>query len=209
MDPDLLAKWDTIMKRIDNMFLKSKHALDSLHRTENYREYPHEQRGSFQQYQRRDEQYHVDRYLNSIQMDVPTFDGCLDYSDRSSSQKFLDWLQCMDRYFTRYLLSEAEKVSFATMKLTGQASRYRSALETLRELRGEYPIETWHDMKAHLNQKYHCTHRITELKKAKIMVQHSDAPKLGYTFRSQNHQVPTFKSTSYQYSHQGNTHTSI
>jgi len=39
------------------------------------------------------------------------------------------------------------------------------------------------------------------------MVQHSDAPNLGYTFRSQNHQVPTFKSTSYQYSHQGNTQT--
>ena len=34
-----------------------------------------------------------------------------------------------------------------------------------RELRGEYPIGTWHDMKAHLNQKYRCTHGITELKK--------------------------------------------
>jgi len=46
----------------------------------------------------------------------------------------------MDRYFTRYLLSEAEKVSFATMKLTSQTSQYWSALETLCELR-EYPIE--------------------------------------------------------------------
>ena len=71
----------------------------------------------------------------------------------------------MDRYFTRYLLSAAEKVSFAVMKLTGQASQYLSALETLRELRREYPIGTWHDMKDHLNLKYRYTHGITELKK--------------------------------------------
>ena len=42
MDPDLPAKWDTIMKRIDNIFPKSKHALESLHRTDNYREYLYE-----------------------------------------------------------------------------------------------------------------------------------------------------------------------
>jgi len=65
----------------------------------NYREHLHKregQRGSFQQYQRRDEQYHVDRYLKSIQLDVPTFDGRLDYFDRSDPQIFLDWLQNID-----------------------------------------------------------------------------------------------------------------
>jgi len=87
----------------------------------------------------------------------------------------------MDMYFTRYLLLEPEKVSFIAMKLTDLASQYRSALETLRELRGEYPIRTWHDMKAYLNQKYHC------IKKANTLIQHSDAPSLGYTFRSQDH----------------------
>ena len=124
MNPDLLAKWDATMKRIDSMFPKSKHALESLHRIENYREHLHKregQCGSFQQYQKRNEWYHVDRYLKSIQLDIPTFDGRLNYS-RSSPQNFLDLLQSMDMYFTRYLLSEAEKVSFAAMKLTGQAS---------------------------------------------------------------------------------------
>ena len=62
-------------------------------------------------------------------------------------------------------------------------------------------------MKVHLNQTYHCTRGITELKKVAILVQHSDAPHLGHAFRSQNHQVLTFNSTSYQYSHQGNTQT--
>jgi len=139
-----------------------------LHRTENYREHLHEherQCGSSQQYQRRDEQYHVDRYLKSIQLDVPIFDGRLDYSDRLGPQNFLNWLQSMDRYFTRYQLSETEKVNFAAMKLTGQTSRYWFALETLRELRGEYPIGTWHEMKVHLTQKYLSTRGITELKK--------------------------------------------
>jgi len=131
MDPDLLAKWDATMKRINYMFPKSKHALESLHRTKNYREHLHEheeQRRSFQQYQRRDEPYHVDRYLKNIKLDVPTFDGRLNYSVHYSPQNFLDWLQSMDRYFTRYILSEAEKVSFVVMKLTDQASRYWSAL---------------------------------------------------------------------------------
>ena len=98
-------------------------------------------------------------------MDVPTFDGRLNYFDHSGPQNFLDWLQSMDRYFTRCISSEAEKASFAGMKLTGQASRYWSALETLRELRGEYPIGTWHEMKVHLTQKYLSTRGITELKK--------------------------------------------
>ena len=62
-------------------------------------------------------------------------------------------------------------------------------------------------MKAHLNQKYHYTRGITELKKADTLVQHSVAPNLDSTFRSQDHRVPTFKSISYQYSHQGNTQT--
>jgi len=63
MNPDLLTKWDTTMKHINNIFPKLKHALESLHKTESYREHLHEregQCGSFQQYQRRDEQYHVD-----------------------------------------------------------------------------------------------------------------------------------------------------
>ena len=91
------------------------------------------------------------------------------------------------------------------MKLTGRASQYWSALENIREVRGEYPIGTWHDMKARLNQKYRCAHGITELKEADPLVQYSDAPNLGYTFKSQDHQVPTFKSISYQYSHHSNT----
>jgi len=60
-------------------------------------------------------------------------------------------------------------------------------------------------MKAHLNQKSYCTRGITELKKADTLVQDFTAPNLDYTFRNQDHRVPTFKSTLYQYSQQGNT----
>jgi len=35
---------------------------------------------------------------------------------------FLNWLQSMNMYSIRYPFSEAEKVRFATMKLTGQAN---------------------------------------------------------------------------------------
>ena len=60
----------------------------------------------------------------------------------------------MDRYFKWYSMLEERKVSFAAMKLTGQASQYWANLETLRELRGEHPIDTWRDMKTQLKQKY-------------------------------------------------------
>ena len=130
-------------------------------------------------------------------MGVRTFHGRLDNSDHSDPQKILNWLQSMDRYFTRHLLSETEKVSFATMKLIVQASQYWSILETLCELRGEYLIETWHDM----IQKYNYARKITELKKTDILVQYFDASNLGYIFKSQNYRVPIFKSSSYQYSH--------
>ena len=49
---------------------------------------------------------------------------------------------------------EERKVSFATMKLTGQANQYWANLETLRELIGEFPIGMWRDMKTQLKQKF-------------------------------------------------------
>ena len=58
-------------------------------------------------------------------MDVPTFDGRLNYSGYlRNPQIFLDCLQNMDMYFDRYPFSEAEKVRFAITKLTEQASQY-------------------------------------------------------------------------------------
>jgi len=47
-----------------------------------------------------------------------------------------------------------------------------------------------------------CKCELTDLKKVYALVQDLDALKLGYTFRSQNHQALTFKSTFYQYPHQ-------
>ena len=51
-------------------------------------------------------------------------------------------------------MSEERKVSFAAMKLAGQASQYWANLETLRELRREHPIGTWRDIKTQQKQKY-------------------------------------------------------
>jgi len=47
-------------------------------------------------------------------MDIPTFDGCLNYSDYlRNPQFFLDWLQNKDMYFSRYPFSEVEKGSLS------------------------------------------------------------------------------------------------
>ena len=88
-------------------------------------------------------------------MDVPTFDGHLDYFGRlPNPQIFLDWLHHIDIYFTKYSFSESDKVRFATTKLTGQASQYWTELVKSRKSRRQQPIETWFSMTDELKGKY-------------------------------------------------------
>jgi len=78
-------------------------------------------------------------YKNSqiTTMDISTFDGRLYYSSYlRDPQIILDWLQSMDKYFIWYPLSEAEKVRFATKKLTAQANQYWTDFVNRRVLRG-------------------------------------------------------------------------
>ncbi|XP_020687617.1 uncharacterized protein LOC110103305 [Dendrobium catenatum] len=86
--------------------------------------------------------------LKNIRIDAPTYDGTLD------PQVFLDWLKSMDSYFKWYNISEAKKVRFAEMKLTGRANLYWTNLEDMRESRGEHPISDWRTMKQELRRKY-------------------------------------------------------
>ena len=74
--------------------------------------------------------------MRSIKINAPSFDGTLE------PQLFLDWMKEIDRYLKWYMMLEERKVSFAAMKLSGQASQYWANLETLCELRGEYLIGT-------------------------------------------------------------------
>src|SRR5436190_8174187 len=116
-------------------------------------------RPPLQQYQRRAGRHNPDaanrndgdpddRYIKSIKVDAPTFDGSLD------PQSFLEWFQQMDRYFTWFQLSEERKVKFAAMKLTGQAGQYWSNVEIMRRERLQQPIMTWIAMKDELKGKY-------------------------------------------------------
>ena len=52
-----------------------------------------------------------------------------------------------------------------------------------------------------------CARGITELKRAYVLVQDLDVPKLSHIFRSQDHRILAFMSTSYQFPHQGNAQT--
>ena len=58
----------------------------------------------------------------------------------SDPQVFLNWLHNMDRYFTRYSLSELEKVRFVVTKLTRQASQYWIDVVKKRVPCGQEPI---------------------------------------------------------------------
>ena len=113
----MFAELQVQLKSITQTLHKSQERLTKLETSlENH--YKHEEkRGSLTPYQN-------DRYLTSTQLDVPTFGGRLDYSGHSDPQFFLNWLQSMGKYFTRYPFSEAENIRFAIIKLTGQTSQY-------------------------------------------------------------------------------------
>lgn len=66
--------------------------------------------------------------LKNIMIDSP-FDGTLD------SQVFMDCIKGMDSYFNLYNISEARKVGFLEMKLTGRVIQYLINLENMRSLR--------------------------------------------------------------------------
>ena len=125
MDTQFTTTLANIAARLDAMQIAHTEAQDELHRRlddiERDREpSPERGRGHHNRHNGahsngRDPPNPDERYLKSIKIEVPTFDG------RLEPQAFLDWLQSMDKYFQWYPLSE-EKVKFAAMKLTGQAS---------------------------------------------------------------------------------------
>jgi len=87
----------------------------------------------FQQYERRDKQYHVDRYLKSIQLDIPTFDDRLDYSDRSGLQNFwIGYKTWIGTSHDAYCL-KLRKLALLLWSWLAQASQYWYALENLCE----------------------------------------------------------------------------
>ncbi|XP_020257552.1 uncharacterized protein LOC109834065 [Asparagus officinalis] len=99
-------------------------------------------------HQRRNTQDPDERYLKSIKLDVPTFDG------QSEPKDFLEWIRQVDDYFNWYPLSEERRIKFAAMKLTGQASQFWANLEMMRVARQMGLINTWVVMKGKLKEKY-------------------------------------------------------
>ncbi|XP_072987259.1 uncharacterized protein [Typha latifolia] len=172
MDPELSKKLDDIMGQLGTLAQQVRDTQDTLlgyqrvtdeqlYRVERPREHtalqndhrPDLERGESptplpRQYFQGNERDPDERYLRSIKIDAPMFDGRLD------PQHFLDWIKDMDRYFKWYDMLEIRKVRFAAMKLTGKANQYWTNVETLREIRGELPIEIWVDMKNELKRKY-------------------------------------------------------
>jgi len=127
----IFAELHAQLKGITQTLHKSQERLTTLETPRENRN-KHEKRGPLT--------YQNDWYLTSTQLDVPTFVGHLDYSGHFDPKNFIDRLQSMDKYFTWYPFSEAEKVRFATMKLTEQASQYWTGVETLKKTWFQRPI---------------------------------------------------------------------
>lgn len=89
-----------------------------------------------------------DDVFRQIRVEAPAFDGSLD------PKAFLEWVQDMDHFFTWYNMPEDRRVSFAKMKLTGNAKQYWLGIEARSIRAGRRPISLWAEMKEQLREKY-------------------------------------------------------
>jgi len=55
----------------------------------------------------------VAHHIKSVQLDAPSFSGCL------YPQTYIDWQLAMDHYFRWRDMSESKKIQFIMMKFTG------------------------------------------------------------------------------------------
>ena len=91
--------------------------------------------------------------MNHFEMQLER-QNVLEFNGRLGPDHFLAWLQSLEFYFTKYPLSEADKIEFASIKLIGDASQYWTDVIISRASKLQQPIQTWNAMKDQLKERY-------------------------------------------------------
>ena len=89
-----------------------------------------------------------DSNLNAIKMSMPQFKG------RNDAETYLEWERKVEMIFACHNYSEEKKVRLAAVEFSDYALVWWDELLKSRRRNGEYPIETWDEMKQVMKKRF-------------------------------------------------------
>ncbi|KAK1681388.1 hypothetical protein QYE76_042236 [Lolium multiflorum] len=94
---------------------------------------------------------------NIINFNMPKFKG------EDDAEAYLSWALKVDKIFRIHNYSGAKKVAMASLEFEDYANTWWEQVLTLREEKGEPPIDTWEEMKEEMQARFVPTHYMTDL----------------------------------------------
>ncbi|KAK1641682.1 hypothetical protein QYE76_059487 [Lolium multiflorum] len=84
-------------------------------------------------------------------------------SGEDDAEAYLSWALKVDKIFRIHNYSGAKKVAMASLEFEDYANTWWEQVVTLREEKGDPPIDTWEDMKEEMQARFVPTHYKTDL----------------------------------------------
>ncbi|KAK1626910.1 hypothetical protein QYE76_001225 [Lolium multiflorum] len=92
-----------------------------------------------------------------LKFTMPKFKG------EEDAEAYLSWALKVDKIFRIHNYSGAKKVAMASLEFEDYANTWWEQVLTLREEKGEPPIDTWEDIKKEMHARFVPTHYMTDL----------------------------------------------
>nr|XP_051184482.1 uncharacterized protein LOC127298681 isoform X1 [Lolium perenne]XP_051184490.1 uncharacterized protein LOC127298681 isoform X1 [Lolium perenne]XP_051184494.1 uncharacterized protein LOC127298681 isoform X1 [Lolium perenne]XP_051184500.1 uncharacterized protein LOC127298681 isoform X1 [Lolium perenne]XP_051184508.1 uncharacterized protein LOC127298681 isoform X1 [Lolium perenne]XP_051184515.1 uncharacterized protein LOC127298681 isoform X1 [Lolium perenne]XP_051184523.1 uncharacterized prot len=92
-----------------------------------------------------------------LKFTMPKFKG------EEDAEAYLSWALKVDKIFRIHNYSGAKKVAMASLEFEDYANTWWEQVLTLREEKGEPPIDTWEEMKKEMHARFVPTHYMTDL----------------------------------------------
>ncbi|KAK1603863.1 hypothetical protein QYE76_027536 [Lolium multiflorum] len=104
-----------------------------------------------------------------LKFTMPKFKG------EEDAEAYLSWALKVDKIFRIHNYSGAKKVAMASLEFEDYANTWWEQVLTLREEKGEPPIDTWEEMKEEMQARFVPTHYETALQQAtKVEARYQD-----------------------------------
>ncbi|KAK1693078.1 hypothetical protein QYE76_009775 [Lolium multiflorum] len=95
--------------------------------------------------------------FGKLKFNMPKFKG------EDDVEAYLSWALKVDKIFRIHNYSGAKKVAMASLEFEDYANTWWEQVLTLREEKGEPPIDTWEEMKEEMQARFVPTHYMTDL----------------------------------------------
>ena len=92
-----------------------------------------------------------------LKFTMPKFKG------EEDAEAYLSWALKVDKIFRIHNYSGAKKVAMASLEFEDYANTWWEQVLTLREEKGEPPIDTWEEMKEEMQARFVSTHYMSDL----------------------------------------------